>query len=79
MTECAQPLASSRGTAMSKNRLPRSSKSKLDQVDDHTIAPEEYEELPELTEEMLARAVVRQRGRPTRMAGRFTRGPESEK
>jgi len=33
-------------------------------VDAHVITPEEYEELPELTDEMLARGVLKRRGRP---------------
>ena len=39
-------------------------KSDLRKVDAHTIQPAEYEELPELSEEMLARAVVNRGGRP---------------
>ena len=34
------------------------------QVDAHTLKKEEYEDLPELTEEMLARAKVNKGGRP---------------
>jgi uncharacterized protein (DUF4415 family) len=33
-------------------------------VDAHQIKPNEYKELPELTEEMLSRAVVNKGGRP---------------
>lgn len=33
-------------------------------VDAHVIQPEEYDELPELTEEMLARGTVNKGGRP---------------
>jgi len=33
-------------------------------VDAHAIKPAEYKELPELTDEMLARAVVKRGGRP---------------
>lgn len=33
-------------------------------VDAHQIKPHEYKELPELTDEMLARAVVNKGGRP---------------
>ncbi|MDX1996329.1 MAG: hypothetical protein SF066_01310 [Thermoanaerobaculia bacterium] len=50
---------------MSKNASHRASKSNLAQVDAHAIAPEEYDELPELTAEMLSRAVVRRGGRPS--------------
>ena len=42
----------------------RSLKSDLARVDAHTIQPKEYAELPELTEEMLARAKVNKGGRP---------------
>jgi uncharacterized protein (DUF4415 family) len=33
-------------------------------VDAHVITPDEYEELPELTDEMFARGVVKRAGRP---------------
>ena len=39
-------------------------KSDLARVDAHRIARGEYEELPELTNDMLARAVVNKGGRP---------------
>ena len=42
----------------------RSLKSDLARVDAHKVRPEEYEELPQLTEEMLARAKVDKGGRP---------------
>jgi uncharacterized protein (DUF4415 family) len=42
----------------------RSLKSDLARVDAHKVRPSEYEELPELTEEMLARAKVNKGGRP---------------
>ncbi len=42
----------------------RSLKSDLDRVDGHVVKAGEYEELPELTEEMLARARVNKGGRP---------------
>ena len=42
----------------------RSWKSDLARVDAHSVKPEEYRELPELTEEMLARAKIRKGGRP---------------
>jgi uncharacterized protein (DUF4415 family) len=38
--------------------------SDLARVDAHVIQPEEYEELPELTDEMLARGVWKRGGRP---------------
>ena len=42
----------------------RSLKSDLARVDAHEIRREEYAELPELTDEMLARATVNKGGRP---------------
>jgi len=39
-------------------------KSDLARVDAHSVKPEEYRELPELTEEMLARAKINKGGRP---------------
>jgi uncharacterized protein (DUF4415 family) len=42
----------------------RTLKSNLPRVDTHVIQQSEYDELPELTEEMLARAKVRKGGRP---------------
>ncbi len=42
----------------------RTLRSDLARVDAHTIKPEEYKELPELTEDMLARAKVNKGGRP---------------
>jgi uncharacterized protein (DUF4415 family) len=42
----------------------RSLKSDLARVDAHKLQPDEYEELPELTDEMLARAKVNKGGRP---------------
>ncbi len=42
----------------------RSLTSDLARVDAHKLQPEEYEELPELTDEMLARAKVNKGGRP---------------
>jgi len=42
----------------------RSLKSDMARVDAHTLKKEEYEDLPELTEEMLARAKVNKGGRP---------------
>ena len=49
---------------MNKPVSPRTSGSGLQRVDEHVIQPEEYEELPELTDEMLARAVFKKAGRP---------------
>ncbi len=42
----------------------RALKSDLVRVDAHKVRPEEYDELPELTEAMLARAKVNKGGRP---------------
>ena len=42
----------------------RSLKSDLARVDAHKVKAAEYEELPELTDEMLARAKVNKGGRP---------------
>lgn len=42
----------------------RSLKSDMVRVDAHTLKKEEYDDLPELTEEMLARAKVNKGGRP---------------
>ena len=42
----------------------RSLRSNLQQVDTHAIAPDEYADLPELTEEMLSRASLNKGGRP---------------
>jgi len=42
----------------------RSLRSNLQQVDAHAIAPDEYADLPELTEDMLSRARLNKGGRP---------------
>lgn len=44
--------------------LARKLGSDLARVDAHVIQPHEYEELPEITDEMLARARVNKGGRP---------------
>ncbi len=44
--------------------LPRSLKSNLRRVDAHVIAKHEYDELPALTDAMLAKAKVNKGGRP---------------
>lgn len=51
---------------MNANRLAsrRSLKSDLARVDAHSVKAEEYKELPELSEEMLARAKINKGGRP---------------
>lgn len=48
----------------SKRVSRRSSGSDLARVDAHVIQPHEYEELPELTDDMLARGAVNKGGRP---------------
>ena len=48
----------------SKPALPRSLKSDLARVDAHLVKRGEYDELPELTDDMLARAKVNKGGRP---------------
>jgi uncharacterized protein (DUF4415 family) len=47
-----------------KTKLLRSLRSDLARVDAHAISPEEYDELPELTDGMLQRAVINKGGRP---------------
>ena len=48
----------------SKPALRRSLKSDLARVDAHVLKKGEYDELPELTDDMLARAKVNKGGRP---------------
>ena len=48
----------------SKHSSRRTLKSDLDRVDSHRIKKSEYEELPELTKEMVARATISKGGRP---------------
>lgn len=47
-----------------KRVSPRTLKSDLSKVDAHRIRQSEYAELPELTSEMLSRAVINKGGRP---------------
>ena len=47
-----------------KPALHRSLKSDLSRVDKHVVKVAEYDELPELTDDMLARAKVNKGGRP---------------
>lgn len=49
---------------MAQSTSHRSIKSDLARVDTHASTKEEYEELPEITEEMLSRAKVNKGGRP---------------
>ena len=48
----------------SKHLSPRSLGSNLAKVATHVIQPEEYEELPELTDDMLASGTINKGGRP---------------
>lgn len=47
-----------------KTKSPRSLRSDLARMDAHTLAPQEYDELPDLTDDMLQRAVINKGGRP---------------
>lgn len=49
---------------MSKPASQRTLGSNLARMDAHVVKPSEYKELPELTDEMLARALVNKGGRP---------------
>ena len=49
---------------VSKPALPRTLGSDLKRVDAHVIQPEEYEELPEMTDEMFVQTVFKKAGRP---------------
>lgn len=49
---------------MSKLASRRTLGSDMQRVDAHVVKPSEYKELPELTDEILSRAVVKKGGRP---------------
>lgn len=49
---------------MNKPASPRTLGSDLAFVDGHLVKPAEYKDLPELTNDMLSRAVVKKGGRP---------------
>ena len=49
---------------VSKLALRRTLGSDLKRVDAHVVKPHEYKELPDLTEDMLARATLKKGGRP---------------
>ena len=49
---------------MKRKELDRSLEARLAALDAHVIQPEEYDELPELTDEMMPRAVINKGGRP---------------
>ena len=53
---------------MSKPALRRTLGSDLKRVDSHVIKPHEYKELPELTEDMLARMAEKLAKRPSTLA-----------
>ena len=59
-------MKSSESKPMNENKPAsrRSLKSDLTRVDAHKVRPEEYEELPDLTEDMLSRAKINKGGRP---------------
>jgi uncharacterized protein (DUF4415 family) len=50
--------------AAKKGASRRSLKSDMRKVDAHVIKPHEYDEIPELTTEMLARGTIKKGGRP---------------
>ena len=58
------PRGADRPMNANKTASRHSLKSDMARVDAHTLKKEEYEDLPELTEEMLARAKVNKGGRP---------------
>ena len=49
---------------VNKHVSPRTLGSDLARVDAHVIKPAEYKDLPELTDDLLGRAVVKKGGRP---------------
>ena len=49
---------------MNKHASPRTLGSDLARMDAHGVKPDEYQDLPELTDDMLSRAVVKKGGRP---------------
>ncbi|MFM2073808.1 MAG: hypothetical protein RJB34_113 [Pseudomonadota bacterium] len=49
---------------MNKRASPRTLGSDLARVDAHVVKPAEYKDLPEFTDDMLSRAVVKKGGRP---------------
>ena len=49
---------------MSKLALRRTLGSDLKRIDSHVVKPHEYKELPKLTADILARAIVKKGGRP---------------
>ena len=55
---------------VNKPALRRTLGSDLKRVDSHVVKPHEYKELPELTEDMLARATLKKGGRPKSVSPR---------
>ena len=49
---------------MNKHASPRTLGSDLARVDAHVVKPAEYKDLPELSDDMLSRAIVKKGGRP---------------
>jgi uncharacterized protein (DUF4415 family) len=49
---------------VNKRASPRTLGSDLARVDAHVVKPVEYQDLPELSEDLLSRAVVKKGGRP---------------
>ena len=49
---------------MNKHASPRTLGSDFSLLDAHVVKPVEYKELPEVTDDMLSRAVVKKGGRP---------------
>ena len=64
VARCATYSACERPMTVNKPASRRTLKSDLARVDAHVVRPGEYKELPELTDEMLARAKVKKGGRP---------------
>jgi uncharacterized protein (DUF4415 family) len=64
VTALATYSACERQINVSKPASRRTLKSDLAKVDSHVVRPHEYEEIPELSAEALARAVVKKGGRP---------------
>lgn len=58
------PPTPGKPTNANKTASARKLGSDLKRVDAHVIAPHEYDELPDITDEMLARATVNKGGRP---------------
>jgi len=60
---CATFLVLTRQTIVKKHASARTLGSDLARVDAHVVKPAEYKELPELTDDLLGRAVVKKVGR----------------